>query len=85
VVTPEEAPAVGTPAANGLRAAELAAALSGIGRQGRLVALELVEYCPRLDPDRQTARVAVDLLARALCGNGAGRNGGPGDQPEVVP
>jgi arginase len=85
VVTPEEAPAVGTPAANGLRAAELAAALSGIGRQGRLVALELVEYCPRLDPDRQTARVAVDLLAKALCGNGAGRDGGPGDQPEVVP
>jgi arginase len=68
VVTPEEAPGVGTPVERGLAAAELADALSGIGGQPELAAVELVEYCPRLDPDRRSARVAVDLLAAALCG-----------------
>jgi arginase family enzyme len=41
------------------------AQLSGIPE---LAAIELVEYCPRLDPDGRSARVAVDLLAAALCG-----------------
>lgn len=67
-VTPEEAPGVGTPVRSGLAAAELAAALSGIGGRAALAAVELVEYCPRLDPDRRSARVAVDLLTAALCG-----------------
>ena len=67
-VTPDEAPGVGTPVGEGLGAAELAAALAGIGGRPRLAAVELVEYCPRLDPDGRTARVAVDLLAAALCG-----------------
>lgn len=68
-VTPEEAPGVGTPVREGLAAAELAAALCGIGGRPELAAVELVEYCPRLDPDRRSARVAVDLLAAALCGS----------------
>jgi arginase len=67
-VTPEEAPGVGTPVRNGLAAQELAAALAGIGGQAGLAAVELVEYCPRLDPDRRSARVAVDLLTATLCG-----------------
>lgn len=67
-VTPEEAPGVGTPVRGGLAAAELAAALAGIGGRRELAAVELVEYCPRLDPDRRSARVAVDLLTAALCG-----------------
>ena len=33
-----------------------------------LSAVELVEYSPRLDRDGRTARVAIDLLAAALCG-----------------
>jgi arginase len=71
-ITPDEAPAVATPVASGLRGAELANALTGLGsRPGApLAALELVEYSPRLDPDGRSARVAVDLLAAALCGNG---------------
>ena len=67
-VTPEEAPGVGTPVRAGLSAAQLAGALAGIGGRPGLAAVELVEYCPRLDPDRRTARVAVDLLTAALCG-----------------
>src|SRR5258706_389288 len=61
-VTPEEAPGVGTPVAGGLGAGELAAALRRIGGRPGLSAVELVEYCPRLDADGCSARVAVDLL-----------------------
>src|SRR5258706_8325710 len=69
-VTPEEAPGVGTPVAGGLGAGELAAALRRIGGRPGLSAVELVEYCPRLDADGCSARVAVDLLAASLCGAG---------------
>jgi arginase len=68
-VTPEEAPGVGTPVDAGLSAAGLTEALAGIGGRPGLAAVELVEYSPRRDPDRRTARVAVDLLAAALCGS----------------
>src|SRR4051794_1407003 len=68
VVTPDEAPAVGTPVPKGVAGAELGAALDGIGLRADLAALELVEYSPRLDPGGDTARVAVDLLRSALCG-----------------
>jgi arginase len=76
-VTPEEAPGVGTPVRAGLSATALGEALAGIGGRPDLAAVELVEYCPRLDPDRRTARVAVDLLTAALCG----RSGGAKPQP----
>jgi arginase len=78
-VTPEEAPGVGTPVRSGIHAAELIAALEGIGGRAELAAVELVEYCPRLDNDRRTARVAIDLLAAALCGRG----GRTEQQPQV--
>jgi arginase len=80
VVTPDEAPGVGTPVPDGVSGAELARALDGIGRRPDLAALELVEYSPRLDPSRRTARVAVDLLRAALCG----QIGGTRQQPKVV-
>jgi arginase len=67
-VTPEEAPGVATPAAGGLGGAELTAVLAQLSGIPELAAIELVEYCPRLDPDGRSARVAVDLLAAALCG-----------------
>jgi arginase len=67
-VTPEEAPGVGTPVAGGLRAAELVAALQRIGGRPGLSAVELVEYCPRLDAEGCSARVAVELLVASLCG-----------------
>ncbi len=76
VVTPDEAPAVGTPVPDGVSGADLGRALQGIGERGNLAAIELVEYTPRLDPTGRTARVAVDLLVSALCRSR--------EQPKVV-
>lgn len=69
VVTPEEAPGVGTPVAGGIAAAELVGAIESIGRRPELAAVELVEYCPRLDAEGRSAKIAVNLLAAALCGS----------------
>src|SRR5437660_998600 len=69
VVTPEDAPGVAAPAEGGLGGAELAQALEGIGGRSGLAAVELVEYCPRLDNGGRSAQVAVDLLAATLCGS----------------
>jgi arginase len=68
VVTPEEAPGVGTPVPEGVSGQELARAIQRIGGRPDLAAVELVEYCPRLDPDGRSARVAVEILTAALCG-----------------
>jgi arginase len=68
VVTPEEAPNVGTPVAGGVTSAELARALQEVAGRPALAAIELVEYSPRLDRDGLTGRVAIDLLSAALCG-----------------
>jgi arginase len=76
VVTPEDAPGVGTPVAGGLSAAELRGALRGLASRGDMAALELVEYCPRLDAEGCSARVAIDLLEAALCA--------PRDNPQVL-
>ena len=67
-VTPEEAPGVGTPVPEGIAAAELERALRSLGSRPELLAVELAEYLPRLDPDGRSARVAVDLVLAALCG-----------------
>jgi arginase len=67
-VDPQDAPAVATPAAGGIRGAELAAALASIGGDARLAAFELVEYCPRRDRDGRTARLVHALAAAALGG-----------------
>jgi arginase len=69
VVTPEEAPGVGTPVPGGVSADELVRALEHIGGRGDLAAVELVEYSPRLDPSKCSARVAVQILKAALCGS----------------
>ena len=68
VITPEEAPSVGTPVAGGVTSAELARALEQVAGRPALAAIELVEYSPRLDRDGHTGRVALDLLSAALCG-----------------
>jgi arginase len=68
VITPDEAPHVGTPVKGGVTSAELARALEKIAARPALAALELVEYSPRLDRDGRTARVALELLTAALCG-----------------
>ena len=66
-VSPEEAPGVGTPVAGGIAGAELARCLRSICEHPGLLAIELVEYLPRLDADGSTARVALEILAAALC------------------
>src|SRR5947207_5095596 len=76
VVTPDEAPGVGTPVPDGVSGADLGRALQGIGERSNLAAIELVEYTPRLDPTGRTARVARDLLVSALCRSR--------EQPKVV-
>src|SRR5712691_11476446 len=68
VISPEEVPDVGTPVAGGLASVDLARVLQRFGSDPHLAAVELVEYSPRLDRDGRSARVAVDLLAAALCG-----------------
>jgi len=68
VITPEEVPHVGTPVAGGLASGALARGLERIAAHPALAALELVEYSPKLDRDGRSARVAVELLAAALCG-----------------
>jgi arginase len=68
VVTPDEAPGVGTPVPDGVSGAQLARALERIGGRPDLAAVELVEYSPRLDPTGRTARVAIEILRAALCG-----------------
>ena len=68
VVTPEEAPNVGTPVSGGVGSAALIKALEEIAGKPALAGVELVEYSPRLDRDGRTARVAVDLLGAALAG-----------------
>lgn len=68
VVSPDEAPNVGTPVGGGVTSTELARALEQVAGEPSLAALELVEYSPRLDRDGATARVALSLLSAALCG-----------------
>ena len=68
VVSPDEAPNVGTPVSGGVTSAELARSLEQVAGEPSLAALELVEYSPRLDRDGATARVALSLLSAALCG-----------------
>jgi arginase len=83
VITPDEAPHVGTPVRGGLSSAPLARALERISALPALAAVELVEYSPRLDRDGGTARVAVDLLEAVLCGT-SGRRTRAQDQAHVV-
>jgi arginase len=85
VVSADEVPHVGTPVADGVPSAGLARALQDVSADPRLAAIELVEYSPRLDAEGRSARIAVELLAAALCGkSGGGGNGRPGEDAQVV-
>ena len=66
-LSPDEAPGVGTPVPDGIAAGELAHALAAVRERPELLAIELVEYVPRLDPDGRTARAAIAILLAALC------------------
>ncbi len=68
VCDPLIAPGVGTPVKGGIAGGALARAIERIGGRSDLAAVELVEYCPRLDRQGASARIAVDIMAAALCG-----------------
>ncbi|HTJ97727.1 MAG TPA: ornithine--oxo-acid transaminase [Rhodocyclaceae bacterium] len=63
VIDPIEAPAVGTPAAQGLHSNVLITALRGIAYEPGFCALELVEYNPLLDVEKHSAHIAIDLVS----------------------
>ena len=65
---PRDAPAVATPAAFGIRGDDMAREFERVGRDPRLVAFELAEYCPRLDRDGRSERLIGRLLCAALSG-----------------
>ncbi len=59
---PEEGPGVGTPVADGLSRAELAAALSRLRCEPAFVAMEIAEYNPHRDRGHATADAAGALI-----------------------
>ena len=63
---PADAPAVSTPAANGLRTEELLAALRELRGDARLIAVEIAEYNPRLDREGKTARLVREIAEAVL-------------------
>jgi arginase len=67
---PREMPGVATPAAFGIGGGELVLEFERVGRDPRLVAFEMAEYCPRLDRDGRSERLICRLLRAALGGAG---------------
>jgi len=63
---PAEMPAVATPAAGGLRARPLLAALARASQERGLLALEVAEYSPPRDRDGRAARLVIELLSASL-------------------
>lgn len=63
---PSEAPGVGTPEPNGLKAAEVLPALSQLQNDPFLKALEIVEYNPERDKNNITCFLLKDVLSNIL-------------------
>jgi arginase len=64
---PHDAPGTGTPEPGGIALRDVTPALATFAQDPRLVAAEIVEYNPLLDPARKTAAVVAEL-AEVLCG-----------------
>ncbi len=67
---PKEAPGIGTPEPNGLKAKEVLEALPIIQKDPSFKALEIVEYNPDRDKDSKTLLLMRDLLAKLLGNRG---------------
>jgi arginase len=63
---PRDAPGVGLPVAEGIRAADLVRSLSGLARDTSLAAVEIAEYNPYKDRRGATARVVGDAILSLL-------------------
>ena len=62
------APAVSAPAGRGIPLEVVETVMDDLLATGRVALVELAEYCPRLDPDGRTAKIAARLAARAAKG-----------------
>lgn len=63
VLDPALAPGVGTPVADGLDVAEVAAILAALRATGRLLSLDIVELNPLLDASGRSAALTAGLMA----------------------
>ena len=68
VVDPLAAPAVLYPEPGGLTYREATILMEEGARAEGLLCLEMVEVCPSKDPERATAKVAVELVRTGLGG-----------------
>lgn len=66
VISPEDAPGVGSPVMGGVHAQDLIKALAYLPQNPHFKAFELVEYNPQRDPDKKTARVCLDILSQVM-------------------
>ena len=66
VIAVDEFPAVNVPGADGLRMADVRAALSEFAKHKNLLGLVVAQYNPDKDPDGSGAKKLVDLLVEAL-------------------
>lgn len=68
VITPEEAPGVGSPAPHGIHFNDLLNGLKGLQDEKKLLAFEVVEYNPERDHHARTARLCYDILLAIIKG-----------------
>ena len=66
---PLDAPGVGTPAPNGVRASEFLSEFKAIAHHPNLIGADIVEFNPVLDVDHKTEKLAVKLLQMMLMQN----------------
>ena len=66
VLSPEEAPGVGTPVKGGLTYREAHLAMELLSKSGKIDSLDLVEINPTLDERNKAAEVAVELVLSLL-------------------
>jgi len=65
-IDPEDAPAVGSPVKAGIRGADLIDALGMLRDNPRLLAMEIAEYNPFLDPSRATAELLLKIAGAVV-------------------
>lgn len=61
-----DAPAVGTPVADGIPATQLIESIAGFNPGEKFLGCEIAEFNPRLDKDGRTARLICDLLVATV-------------------
>ena len=67
-VSPDEAPGVGTPEANGLNQAALLSGLHYLLTDQKLIGAEIVEFNPGRDINQKTERLVASLIERFITG-----------------